>query len=271
MSENNNSILPDVITPVSDAIQQNLPDTAKQTDGVISTVVGFFNNVILYPVKKANLTFRYKLEAFEDDLKEKVRDIPPENLQVPPTYIAGPVLESLRYSYDEKELREMYEEMLASAMDNRKANQVHRSYIDAVKQMEPLDALVLKRIYKLMPVTSVQIQFNQKGTSSYYVNALPYHFCPDLSDLGDPFQISASISNLLRLGLLISNIGFINKDTIETCEKEPYVQARMQAYEHIGKEIDIIVSEGCQIISLDSYGRRFVEVCMKGEDEQNAN
>ena len=73
MSENKNSLLPDVITPVSDAIHQNLPETEKQADGALSTVVGFFNNVVLYPVKKANLTFRYKLEAFEDDLKEKIK------------------------------------------------------------------------------------------------------------------------------------------------------------------------------------------------------
>ena len=69
MSDNNkNSVLPDVIEPISNAIQQNIPETAKQTDGALSTIVGFFNNVVLYPVKKANLTFRYKLEAFEDDL-----------------------------------------------------------------------------------------------------------------------------------------------------------------------------------------------------------
>ena len=47
MSENNLSIIPDVVTPISDAIQSNIPETAKQTDGAISTVVGFFNNVCL--------------------------------------------------------------------------------------------------------------------------------------------------------------------------------------------------------------------------------
>ena len=46
MSENKNSVLPDVIEPISNAIQQNIPDTAKQTDGALSTVVGFFNNVV---------------------------------------------------------------------------------------------------------------------------------------------------------------------------------------------------------------------------------
>ena len=75
MSDTKNSVLPDIIEPMSNAIQQNIPETARQADGALSTVVGFFNNVVLYPVKKANLTFRYKLEAFEDDLKEKIKNI----------------------------------------------------------------------------------------------------------------------------------------------------------------------------------------------------
>ena len=53
-----------------DAAKSLVPQTVEQTDGVLSTVVGFFNNVVLYPLKKANLTFKYKLEAFEQDLKK---------------------------------------------------------------------------------------------------------------------------------------------------------------------------------------------------------
>ena len=83
---------------------------------MLSTVVGFFNNVVLYPVKKANLTFRYKLEAFEKYLREKTKHIPNENLQVPPVMIAGPTLEALRYTYDEAELREMYENLLSHVL-----------------------------------------------------------------------------------------------------------------------------------------------------------
>lgn len=271
MSENNSSLLPDFITPVSDAIHQNLPETEKQADGALSTVVGFFNNVVLYPVKKANLTFRYKLEAFEDDLKEKIKEIPAENLQVPPVKIAGPVLEALRYTYDEDELREMYEEMLASAMDNRKVNMVHRSYVDAVRQMEPMDAVVLKQIKAMGTVTSTHVRFNQAGTTSWYVNALPYHYCADLCDLGDPFQISASISNLIRLGLIISNIGILNKNAFETIKSEKYIQEREQLYRKSNHEIDIDISNECQLLSLDSYGRQFVDICMRYEVKRNAD
>lgn len=273
MQDNNKSLLSEIITPVSNAIHQNMPETEKQADGALSTVVGFFNNVVLYPVKKANLTFRYKLEAFEDDLKEKIKNIPEENLQVPPAKIVGPVLEALRYAYDEAELREMYEEMLATAMDNRKAQQVHRSYVDAIRQMEPLDAQVLRRIndYNQIVTTHVKL-YLAESQQQYYINAMPYHYNAELCDLGDPFQISASISNLLRLGLLISTAGFLNEGVAERIEKEPYVQECFGLYRQLQGGARINVSGDCDIISLDSYGRYFVDVCMpKKEIENNAN
>lgn len=273
MSENKNSVLPDVIEPISNAIQHNIPETARQADGALSTVVGFFNNVVLYPVKKANLTFRYKLEAFEDDLKEKIKNIPEENLQVPPVKIAGPVLEALRYAYDEAELREMYEEMLATAMDNRKAQQVHRSYVDAVRQMEPLDAQVLRRISNYNQIATSHVKlYLAESQQQYYINAMPYHYNDALCDLGDPFQISASISNLLRLGLLISTPGFLNEGVAEKIEKEPYVQKRFELYSRLQGGARINVSGDCDIISIDSYGRYFIDVCMpKKEIENNAD
>jgi len=231
MSDIKNSVLPEIIEPISNAIQQNIPETAKQTDGALSTVVGFFNNVVLYPVKKANLTFKYKLEAFEDDLKEKIKDIPEENLQVPPVKIAGPVLEA-------------------------------RSYVDAVKQMEPLDAQVLRRIYDYNEVTTSHVRLYKSGSQQYYLNAMPYHYNDILCDLGDPFQISASISNLIRLGLLISTVGFLKEGVAERIEKEPYIQERFGIYNQLQGGVTISVPVDCEIISLDSYGRYFVDVCM---------
>lgn len=95
-------------------------------------------------MKKANLTFRYKLEAFEDDLKDKIKNIPEEKC-----------------------------------------------------------------------------------------------------DLGDPFQISTAISNLLRLGLLISEDGFLKEGVAERIEKEPYVQKRFKLYKKLHGGARISVSEDC--------------------------
>ena len=44
--------------------------TVVQTGEIIESVVGLFNNVVFYPVKKANALFKYKLEDFKNELEQ---------------------------------------------------------------------------------------------------------------------------------------------------------------------------------------------------------
>ena len=41
-----------IVESSAEAAKSLVPSTVEQTDGILSTVVGFFNNVVLYPVKK---------------------------------------------------------------------------------------------------------------------------------------------------------------------------------------------------------------------------
>lgn len=263
MPDNNKSLLPDIITPVSNAIHQNMPETERQADGALSTVVGFFNNVVLYPVKKANLTFRYKLEAFEDDLKEKIKHIPPENLQVPPTMIAGPTLEALRYTYDEAELREMYENLLASAMDTRTVNQALPSFVDAIKQMSPLDAVVLQKFVESHQLACAGIKFTIENTNQVYSKAMPTYFVEELAAQSDPFVVSTSITNLLRLGFLNIIDGTINGYDYESFKIHPYVQSRRDLFNTFGRPFIIEIDK--KVIILNDYGKSFAKVCLGKE------
>lgn len=263
MSENKTSVLPDVITPVSDAIHQNLPETEKQADGALSTVVGFFNNVVLYPVKKANLTFRYKLEAFEDDLREKTKHIPPENLQIPPTMIAGPTLEALRYTYDEKELREMYENLLASAMDDRFASQAHPSFVDAIRQMTPLDARIMEILANQFQLKCAEIKFNIKDTTTHYSKAMPDYFVEELYALGDPFLVSSSLRNLQRLGLLEITLMGITGESYDSFKIHPFVLEREALFKSFGREFTIDLSK--HALKLNNYGTQFAKICLGKE------
>lgn len=253
--------IPDIIKSTSDAAKNNLPTTMQQTDGVLSTVVGFFNNVILYPVKKANLTFRYKLEAFEDDLKEKIKHIPIENLQVPPTMIVGPALEALRYTYDEEELREMYENLLASAMDNRISAFAHPSYVDTIKQMSPLDARVLGEISKVGQCPAAKIVLTtDKDTSKYIARALPEIYVPSISELDDPFLISQSLINLSRLGVIdIFDSGMAFFDYKSLLENE-YILSKKEEYDELEQGLKLQVFE--KGIQINDYGDEFCRICL---------
>lgn len=262
MSENKNSVLPDVIEPLSNAIQQNIPETAKQTDGALSTVVGFFNNVVLYPVKKANLTFRYKLEAFEDDLKEKTKNIPPENLQMPPIMIAGPTLEALRYTYDEKELREMYENLLAYAMDSRISSEAHPSFVDTIKQLSPLDAIVLKMFAVKEQYMCGTVTFSLKDIpAKVYSNAMPDYFVSEFCSLGNPFLVSASLINLKRLGIIDITEGGLKGENYDSIKTNSYVIERENMYRQKGKyDFTIEIDEHAAV--LNNYGKQFIKICL---------
>lgn len=255
--------IPDLIKSASDAAQDNLPDTIKQTDGILSTVVGFFNNVVLYPVKKANLTFRYKLEAFEDDLKKKTKHIPPENLQEPPVMIAGPTLEALRYTYDEKELREMYENLLASAMDSRVVSQAHPSFVDTIKQMSPLDARLIEIIASNRQFACGNIQFSILGEDKYYVKGMPDYFVAELVNVSNPFDVSTSLHNLVRLGLIDISEATLNNYNYQSLKTHPYVLSQLEIFKKFGKEIEVKLGE--LLIRINNYGECFAQVCLEKE------
>lgn len=262
MSENKNSLLPDVITPVSDAIHQNLPETEKQADGALSTVVGFFNNVVLYPVKRANITFRYKLEAFEDDLKEKIKNVPAENLQIPPTMIAGPTLEALRYTYDETELREMYENLLAAAMDNRVASGAHPSFVDTIRQLSPLDASVLRMFSAKEQYKCGTVRFCLKEMpTKIYSNGMPDYFVEEFVSLGDQFLVSASLINLRRLGIIDITESGLQGEDYESMKSNSYVKSREMIYRQQGKyDFTVAVTEHAAV--LNNYGKQFIKICL---------
>ncbi len=251
-----------LVEATSQALQDNLPETVKETDGILSTVVGFFNNVVLYPVKKANLTFKYKLEKFREDLETKTSKIPQENLQVPPTMIAGPVLEALKYTYDEEELREMYENLLTSAMDSRIAKQAHPSFVDAIKQMSPLDSRVLKEIttHQQFRCFEVLFTYNEQNAKRVYSYGMPNFFVEELEELGDPFEISTSIINLVRLGMIVITDGTIRGADYTSIHKNAFFQERLKAFNNYGKPISVEVKK--HTIEINNYGHAFANVCI---------
>lgn len=271
MSEKNTSLLPDVIEPLSNAIHQNLPSTERETDGALSTLVGFFNNVVLYPVKMANITFRYKLEAFNDDMAKKIQNIPPENLQEPPVMVAGPALEALRYAYDEEELREMYENLLSSAMDNRVSSEAHPSFVDTIKQLSPLDAIVLRMFATKQQYKCGTIYFNlTEDSTKIYANAMPDYFVEEFCSLEDPFLVSTSLINLKRLGIIDITEAGLTGANYDSMKSNQYVVGREKLYREQGA-YDFSVEIGKHALVLNNYGKQFIKICLPTEVKYNAD
>jgi len=114
--------------------------------GEIAGTLGRGANALLLPVE-ALIYGADKLKTkFLPDLNKKLELVPDQHLISPTIIIAGPLLESLRFTVDEPELRRMYVNLLASAMDNRVSNTVHPAFVEVVRQLTPDEALILRRV-----------------------------------------------------------------------------------------------------------------------------
>jgi len=241
--------------------EDGLQETTKEASGALSSIVGLFNHVVLYPVKKANINFRYKLEEFEKDLQSKVSRTPEDKVVDPPLTIAGPTLESLKYTFDVKELREMYLELLASAMNSDTTDDCHPFFVESIKAMNSNDAIVLREVSKLrqIAVARVAIGFEQ----SVFSEGMPSVYAPDIDSNLDPFVISKSLHHLCQLGILTLRMGDTikgyNYESIKTCS---YVQNRLNLFKSINPNKDITVTSTGGVIQINDFGKSFVKCCL---------
>lgn len=77
------------------------------------------------------------MEQIKDFVKTKVssklEDIPPENISTPDPSIAGPTLESLRFTGHKESLADMYASLLATSMDKETAKSAHPGFVEIIR------------------------------------------------------------------------------------------------------------------------------------------
>lgn len=236
-----------------------LPQTTSETDGALSTLVGWFNNVVLYHVKKANITYRYKLEYFEEELKSKIIQIPQEHEHSPHLMIAGPTLEALKYAFDEEALREMYVNLLVSSMDARKDDIVHPSFVDIIRQLSPLDALFLQ-----------YLKGHRKALIDYECEAMIGNNLIHIPQEFEEYDVVKCINNYIRLGLFEKIL--TNREScvfeFNQVEELAYKECKESIYEEFGREftrVEFSESLKCRYywLQLTNLGDDFIETCVE--------
>lgn len=178
--------------------------------------------------------------------------------------MVGPAIESLKYTFDTKELREMYLNLLASSMNVEKIESTHPAYVQIIKQMSPLDAKIFKIIASKkthrLPSANITIGFDDR----YYPDAMPNKFVPDLVEEDiDPFLVSTSIDNLCRLGLLLyrENVSIAGYD-YNVLKENDYVVERLNLYNRARPENKNTIKLIEAVVITTDFGNEFIKVCL---------
>ena len=178
--------------------------TIEEVDKTSALVVRAIH-AALSPLEKWVLQKECNLAETKKLLEEKLKDTPAENIITPPSYVAVPALQSIAYCMDDIQLRDMYAELLAHAMNSETVDNVHPTFVEIIKQMSPFDALVFKKLTKTLVQPCISIKYMNKGTKASY----PVQDIVAFSDL-DAFPLvptQIALENLERLRLIEINKG----------------------------------------------------------------
>jgi len=173
------------------------------------------------------------LKDFMIRIAKKRQAIPEDRIQEPPVNIVGPALEASKYHMAVEEMREMFANLVAHACDKQMEPEIHPAFVAILTQITPLEASILasfQPIEELKMGTSFfiiengiekvppkPIEWERTGTFYYPERILPianYYLAKGNQRflvqgnviktelVGSEKLVSASITNLLRLGLI---------------------------------------------------------------------
>ena len=104
-----------------------------QVGKALSTVLGL-GNTILWPIQLLNERARIRLESNLERFRQKVSQIPLEKVTPVAPEIGVPIAEKLSYVAD-RDLRELYTNLLAKASNVDTVSQAHPSFVNVLRNL----------------------------------------------------------------------------------------------------------------------------------------
>ncbi len=268
---NGNEIYNDAIAPVTHPTAQTL--------GLIPRAI----KAALFPIEKWIIQKEHAVKEIERLLEKKLQNTAPEKIVTPEAYIAVPAMQAISYSMDNEEIRDMYAALLSKAINSDTKANVHPAFVDIIKQLSPADAQFFRYLSDVsqIPICKVRHQYRLisldtlselNGDTDDADNSTPF---TDLEYLGKDLasdltiariddlssqQISLSLSNLSRLGIISINYGSaMDESEYESFTMLPKVRALFRRYPSDNKAVTVLVMGTCELTPL---GKQFAFICL---------
>ena len=209
----------------------------------------------------------------EKVLPELLKDIPPEKIVPPNPRIAVPAMQALTYSLDDELIRKMFLNLLAADMNADHKKDAHPAFVEVIKEMTPADARVLLACRNGQCSFTVRIgSENSIGSESRFLTQ-GTHYSFEVEKLS-PDDISISLNNLERLGLLESRMEYPILQNLEELEHNlmaQYEERRQEFDQKAIKQVAFGLSESEAVtitikrngLYLNPLGINFVRICLK--------
>ncbi len=250
----------DAVTGLVQAVpvyQDTLQPAAKEV-GKSLAVVAKTVNIALAPVKVLVWGYEQIEDFINNRVSEKLKNVPEENITTPPLQLAGPALEALRYAGHDTNLRELYANLLANAMDKDTVHKAHPGFVEILKNLSGDEAIILQAFIHTAQFPLIDVNATIKDTSGYNVMAVNFSHINNVVSVAREDLIPSYLDNLVRLGILEIPFGtyMVGEDIYEPLENDEQLNSIKETIE---QEIDKIVTFDRKQIRTTTFGRLFVQ------------
>lgn len=261
----------------NDALQPLVKQIGKTLELPIRAI-----NAALSPVEKWILCRENNIEETKQLLAEKLKHVPPERIIAPEPYVAVPALQAISYCMNNIELKELFANLLATAMTEDKKELAHPSFVEIIKQFSPLDAKLLNesKIFDTKYIPSCQVRFQKKSSLKipFKIENHPFRKGEIGHDILRNFvlfekpsrnynEISTSLGNIKRLGLIDIDYRYTLEDFSHYVPfiDHPYIRLLDQSCDSFRtdskyEEYEIALIRGA--IKLTDFGELFYKACI---------
>lgn len=237
--------------------------TAQEIDNTASLLVRTIH-AVLSPLEKWVMQKEYNMQETKKLLEIKLQNIPIENIITPPSYIAVPALQAISYCMDNDELREMYAELLKTAMNSETVDNVHPTYVEIIKQMSPFESLVFKKIVSRLIQPCVGFYYkNKKSGVTYPIQDIVAFYNIEKYPIV-PTQIALENLERLRLIEISRNSKYDNDDEYQKIKK--CMGNRIKHFINNNSdnlnpnEYEVVYNE--HVINVRGFGQFFARACL---------
>ena len=257
---------------IDEPVKAVLKPGANQIGTLFGDLLAMATSKIHFSAEKMRLQQAHDLEEFKKSLSDKLNAKPEECLVEPRMQVVGPAVENAKYCMDEPKIREMFQNLLANAADERYQSKVHPSFSAIIAQMSPLDAENLSLFRKKEVYPIARYKFNLSGGGEY-VSFTHCFLVNSKMKTADELELqAASLSSLERQGLIEIIYGqlLLDKTVYEPFENTKIMQRSRitlsiyQAMENENTPDDMrhtSVTQQNGIVKLTPFGKEFTQVC----------
>jgi hypothetical protein len=207
----------------------------------------------------------YFNSQFEDDMADRMADVPEEEIVTPRSSVAGPAMLGLGFTLEEPQLKAMFLNLLAAASDRRVQDSAHPSFAEVIKQLSASEAESLAAALRASPLPIIEIRRTADAPDEGYeiVATHVLDWTQDGQQVAAP-ERAMFVDNWVRLGLVIVDYGtsIAGAEKYSWAETAPLVATAREHYETDGVR-RVHYQKG--VLRATEFGRSFEQVVISSE------